>query len=151
MFWSHSARQTSLPVPLALVHLTHVALPDQLLKLQLLIRDFPFAEDASSLLVKKENQTGYHISLSFIRTHTNADECTSSAWTPNAPIHNAKQEVVLEEPLQIEGTIEKSLHVRDKCNTGSTNMIHTNIILFPNTESLIKTKQSLHKQQLVCT
>ena len=57
--WQDKLLDGNLPVPLALVHLTHVALPDQLLKLQLLIRDFPFTEDASSLLVVKENQTGY--------------------------------------------------------------------------------------------
>ena len=57
--WQDKLLDGNLPVPLALVHLTHVTLPDQLLKLQLLIRDFPFAEDASSLLVVKENQTGY--------------------------------------------------------------------------------------------
>ena len=72
-----------LAVPLPLVNLANIALPNQLLELQLLIRDFPFTEDAPSLLVKtaKLNVIINHHNYADIKMQTNSYiKCIASTY-----------------------------------------------------------------------
>ena len=104
--WQGKLLDGHLPVPFSLVHLAHITLPDQLLKLQLLVRDLPFAEDASSLLQrrKKTKQVNF-IKPSIKHSYKCRQICTLSAQTALTPLTLldtiAAQEVVLEEPLHI--------------------------------------------------